>query len=390
MGRYVKDPWAKKAKAGQKRLDSMLSFGAGLASALVASTMSTSKKSTSSSSAIAQQRRIQREREKAYTLASNQEYARNYNEASEIIVNTISYMPSLEDPERISNAYSKLSSPKLYIKRPYPDSEPTMDEVVHTLEIRAREEISSILFWKNKARRQEYVEANKDHELEKAVKTWKLRKAEWDHDQDEREKKVNHEKLSEYEEKKSAMESYLHGGEEAICALFNKHIEKLELPYQISVSCAFMDELDALSIDVELPDIDVIPSEVAKVLASGKVSIKAKTIRDRNKEYVTSTLGVAYVLAAIGFNSGVAVDCVIVSAHINKYDEQTVTMKDEYIYAIAFGREEFGKAVSPKSSPLGGLLYFPHNIKMTKSYAFRKIDPTAIESLVLEMKEEDE
>ena len=134
-------------------------------------------------------------------------------------------------------------------------------------------------------------------------------------------------------------------------------------------------EAYVLALDIELPDKNVIPSEKGRVLASGKLSIKSKTIKEMNSDYLTSMLGVAYALASGLFNASAAIKNVDVMAHAQRMDSSTLQSRDTYLYAVSFERENFRNEVKSNLSPLDILILFPHLIKLTANNEMKPVDP---------------
>lgn len=382
---YYSDPWKKKSQKGMRTLGKMIDFGIKVGKA-AAKSSSTTRRSTRSYSTsgrsyysgssystmgVREQRRLEKERERREGEARSLEL----QEQSDAVVNTMRLVEPLIDIEAARMELTNLTPPKPYIRSPFKEEAPTEDDIRSSLAKEAEREVSSLLFWTNKDKRAAYVEEHLNERLSLAMDAWNERLRAWEAEQDHNERTVNEERQQAYEYQFHMLQDFLSDDPEVVCELAEDLVGTFDLPYDVSASMSFDEEYGVLALDIELPDKNVIPSEKGRVLASGKLSIKSKTIKEMNSDYLTSMLGVAYALASGLFNASAAIKNVDVMAHAQRMDGSMLQSRDTYLYAVSFERENFRNEVKSNLSPVDILILFPHLIKLTANNEMKPVDP---------------
>lgn len=390
MARGYYDPWAKKSKAGMRTLGKMVDFAVKVGKASAKASRSSSgthtRRSYSSSGyssyssssyygmGIREQRRLEKERERA----EGEKKSREIQEQSDAFVQTMRLMETIIPQESLKQELNNLKLPEPYHKRPFTEAKPAMDNVVSSLQAEAKENISSILFWKNKQMRADYVQEHKDTRYSQLVEEWEQRRKEWDEHECITEASTNKERMQEYEDHMFDLSMYFSDKKEAIFEGVEDVIASFELPYDVEATFDYDDESHSVLLELGFPGKEIIPSEKGRVLASGKLSVKQKTIKELNNDYMVSILGVGYAMASAIFNSSAVIEQIIIHGLATIVDKSSMTQEEGCLYAVAFDREEFAKSVRPEDPPLDLMLLFPHNVKVMANGEMRPVDPSLL------------
>lgn len=390
MARRSFDPWAKKSKAGMRSLGKMVDFAVKVGKASAKASRSSSgtrtRRSYSSSGyssysssgyygmGIREQRRLEKERERV----KGEERLRELQEQSDAIVQTMRLMEPIIPAESLKNELDNLQLPEPYQKQPFTEEKPSMDKVVADLQAEAKENISSILFWKNKQMRADYVQKNKDTRYSQLVDELEQKRKEWEEHEKITEASTNKERMQEYEDHMFNLSMYFSNNKEAICEGLEDVIGSFELPYDVEATFDYDEESHSALLELGFPGKEIIPNEKGRVLANGKLSVKQKTIKELNNDYMVSILGVGYAMASAIFNSSAVIEQIIIHGLATVVDKSSMTQEECCLYAVAFDREEFVKSVRPEDPPLDLLLLFPHNVKVMANGEMRAVDPSVM------------
>lgn len=102
-------------------------------------------------------------------------------------------------------------------------------------------------------------------------------------------------------------------------------------------------------IDLDLPEIEDLPSTTTKQLKSGQVKVVNKPQKKLKEEYATCVLGLAFFIAGNTFNLNANIKEVEISGYMQRRNRGG-DIDDDYIYSVRFPREEFRK--NPVNDPL--------------------------------------
>lgn len=141
-------------------------------------------------------------------------------------------------------------------------------------------------------------------------------------------------------ERRRAFDAAMGGDPDAMQAYFEQRIQQVEFPWDSGVTFDILD--DTLWIDLDLPEIEDLPTEQATVAARGvKVNIKRRSVTQIRKEYMALVHALAFRVAGEGFASLPTVTEVVVSAFSQRSDKSSGHISDEYLISARIPRTEW-------------------------------------------------
>ena len=145
-----------------------------------------------------------------------------------------------------------------------------------------------------------------------------------------------------YNAKRTVYDDIINGQPSVIENGFDDAINKLAVPYEISLDFDYNQQLQTIDIDVEIPDSiePFVPTEKATILSSGKVSIKSKQQKEIRNEIVNSQLSLLYYIASYAFS---------LTPHIEHCRMSLWSKHKTYGYCwIDFSRNKFKSHAAPE------------------------------------------
>lgn len=114
-----------------------------------------------------------------------------------------------------------------------------------------------------------------------------------------------------------------------------------EAPVPFSVQTLAAPGKRAMMIDLDLPEIEDMPSDKLVEMDDGSLKIKSKTIKEQREDYRTCVFGLGEYVAANVLAIVPQAERVLVSAYTQRRDENTGDAKDTFIYSVLFERGSF-------------------------------------------------
>ncbi|MBE7459629.1 MAG: DUF4236 domain-containing protein [Zoogloeaceae bacterium] len=134
-----------------------------------------------------------------------------------------------------------------------------------------------------------------------------------------------------------------------------------------------------LAVDVDLPEIEDMPSKTATVPQRGfKLSVKEMGPTQVQKLYMRHVHAVGFRIAGEAFAVSPAVEAVVLSAYSQRPDRATGKVGDEYLYSVRIPRDkwrsiDFGNLAN--LDPIEALSRFDLRREMSKTGVFKPIEP---------------
>lgn len=98
----------------------------------------------------------------------------------------------------------------------------------------------------------------------------------------------------------------------------------------------------AVMIDVDLPEIEDIPTELATVAKNGmNLSIKKRSQTQTRKDYMDHIHGIAFRIIGLTYAALPTVEKVLCSGYSQRLDNATGRVNDEYLFSIRVGRQDW-------------------------------------------------
>ncbi len=166
----------------------------------------------------------------------------------------------------------------------------------------------------------------------------------------------------------SAMEAWLEETLQDIC-----------WPRETSISLELLEEGSCVLLDVDLPEVEDMPTATASVPSRGlKLSVKEMSATAIQKLYMAHVHAVAFRLIGETFAALPKATTIILSGYSQRPDKATGRITDEYLYSVRVGRGiwsdiDFGRLAD--IDVVEALARFDLRRQMTKTGIFRAVEP---------------
>lgn len=279
-------------------------------------------------------------------------------------------------PVSVDEIEKKLSSLKIktYTREVFSKEKPNEDLIREELKNKAKQDIKSILFWKNSGLRNQFVEDNIDLELKKSIEKWEKEKILFEEMEDELEVENNKNLQDFFENEKMNLVNNLNGNEEFVLKNFETILNEIKIEPEFHIDFEYDEEEKIFYIDLDLPEIEDIPKEIATILGSGKISVKNKTDKLLKEDYAKCVSSIALLIAGITFMSSVGIKFVNISAYTQRLNKQDGNVNDDYIFTVEFEREKFSSLNYKNIDPIESFKNFNNKMNLSNSFEFKKID----------------
>lgn len=147
-----------------------------------------------------------------------------------------------------------------------------------------------------------------------------------------------------------------------------------EAPVAFTVQTQALEEKAAVMIDLDLPEIEDMPTDKLTELADGTLKIKKKSQKECREDYKTCVFGLGEYVAGSVFALLPAAQKVAVSAYTQRRDEKTGERYDAFIYSVIFERGAFQKGYQ-KGDPCEFCDGFESRFYMLSSGVMKRIQP---------------
>ena len=143
---------------------------------------------------------------------------------------------------------------------------------------------------------------------------------------------------------------------------------------QIFTQFEYRESEHCLMVDLDLPEIEDLPTQVATQLANGNLKIKDKTQKQLRFEYAECVFGLAVYVSANLMNASPDIEAVIVSGYTQRRNKAG-DICDDYIYSVRFSREAFYRIDYETMDPETFCLSFENRCNVTQTKMFKVIEP---------------
>lgn len=265
--------------------------------------------------------------------------------------------------------------PEEYEKNTFASIEPTVESVRSQLENEAKEKVTSLLFWTLKRKREQYVCTNLQERYNETHDSWSKEKKEFDEYEDGFKKEFDEQSRRECEEKKTELQNIFNGELNYVDNKIENILSQIELPVEFSIDYEYHPEECSIYIDLDLPEIEDMPNEVAKTLKSGKVSVKAKTQKQAALDYSTCVCGLAFFFSGMFFNVSTKIKQICISGYTQRLNKKTNVINNDYVFSVQFDRDTFSRIDYRNINPVEQIQRFPHLLNITASNVMKTINP---------------
>ncbi|MBJ2173061.1 DUF4236 domain-containing protein [Aureibaculum sp. A20] len=274
--------------------------------------------------------------------------------------------------KEIQDEIEKLK-PQKYAKKRFDILKPSKFSIEKELLKEAKSKFNSILFWKNKKKRTQFIADNLETELKKSLENWKTKKENFENSEQTKEKDKNINYHKSFEREKENLIGNLNATEFYVLNNFETVLNEIDIKPEFFIDFEYDEKNKTFLIDLDLPEIEHLPKETASILQSGKISVKKKSEKQLKKEYAECVTGLGLLVAGISFMASAGIENVEISAYTQRIDKKDGQTKDDYIYSIQLDRENFSKINYPKIDPVNAFQNFNNKMELSKSFIFKTI-----------------
>lgn len=158
-----------------------------------------------------------------------------------------------------------------------------------------------------------------------------------------------------------------------------ENLQSIVWPRETNVSTEVLDEGRCVFIDVDLPEIDEIPSKTAHIPQRGfKLSVKEMSTAQVQKLYMRHIHGIGFRIIGETFTALPNVQEVVLSAFSQRHDRAKGNVEDEYLYSVHVSREKWSKIDFNNLIHIDvveALSQFDLRRQMSKTGSFKSIEP---------------
>lgn len=158
-----------------------------------------------------------------------------------------------------------------------------------------------------------YVNSKLDSVFSDRMKKWEEAKEFFEKIETAHEQRENAAYKAKYDSLMQGQADYMAGAEYVVKDAIDQRMANVTMPYTIDVNMSYAQDSHLMVIDVELMNGVSIPEQKATLLASGKVSVKGKLVKEIEQEKTTGMLGVLYYIASVAFDASPNIDNVRIS-----------------------------------------------------------------------------
>lgn len=260
-------------------------------------------------------------------------------------------MPSVESVVKLKNDLMTLS-PQKYERGHFDFRKPTKDDIEKDL----LEEAKNINFDKTKTNghvdEKMFVKEHINEMIEVRQQAWQEACDFFNKIEDAREERENTRLFAEYKSLYNRKKEYIDGNESVVKQELLNLCGRVSVPYNLSLSFAYNQTTHILETSIIVEDGISVPITKATILASGKISIKNKLVRETITEKTNSAISLTYFLAAHLFN----VSPNIQYLRLSLYERN----KQNPLLWVEFEREKFICVNPYKVGVLSDILSYPN------------------------------
>lgn len=320
-------------------------------------------------------RKIKRSNDYKDTVARlSREKAGEIQQETDKFVNIYRYTPSIIPRSQVEKDLSALHFEE-YVKREFDTPEPSRDSVRVDLEANARREIRSLPFWTNKKKRAQYVTTHLDKEHRRLLSKWQKEKSVFELKENEYKSSEDKRRSEAFKKAKQEIESKLNGTESFVGSEIEGFLNSISLPVEFSVDYEYKESTGDLLVDLDLPEIEDMPTEKASTLSSGKISVKQKSKKELKEDYARCVTGLAFIFAGNFFNVSPHIQKILLSGYTQRVSKKTGNMEDEYVYSVLFERDKFEGLNIKNVDPIEAFSNFKNILNITSSFDLKTIKP---------------
>lgn len=167
----------------------------------------------------------------------------------------------------------------------------------------------------------------------------------------------------------------LRESDEAVESRIEAWLKGLQLPIDFHVDFEYDGEAGMLMADMDLPEIEHLPTREMVALAGGRLKQKDKSQKELKQEYARCVFGLGMFCASHFFAQSPRMESVLISAYTQRRDAKTGELRDAYIYSVLYRRDEFEKKGYQAEDPEAFACRFRNRMNKTAAGDLKEIVP---------------
>ncbi|WP_367280376.1 DUF4236 domain-containing protein [Sulfuricaulis sp.] len=220
------------------------------------------------------------------------------------------------------------------------------------------------MLFKSKREKTERENQERGRQFEEALEKWQAAKRQFD----EAEKR-----------RKDVIERGIYSNVEMMENFLEENLQSIVWPRETIVSTEILDNGKKLFVDVDLPELEDMPSKTASAPQRGyKLSVKEMSAAQIQRLYMRHVHGIGFRIIGETFSALPNAQEVVLSAYSQRPDRGTGHVKDEYLYSVRVDRASWSRINFDNLQNLDvveALAQFDLKRNMTKTGAFKPIEP---------------
>lgn len=257
-------------------------------------------------------------------------------------------MPKVETRSSFERKLTSMS-PSKYSRKTFALPKPTKSDVENDL----REEVKALNHASSAVVEKDYLRQHLGALTEARQNAWYEAKSLFDKIEDAREERENNKFFADFQTSYNKEKDFLAGSDSAV-EQGMRELSSIEVPFNLDLSYQYSQAKRQMSVAIVVEDGINVPTSKAVILASGKISIKNKLVKETIQDKTSSTLSIVYRVAAHIFNVSPNIEYLRIALY-----ERT---KQTPLLFVEFNRDNFSR-IKPRLVGLhSDILGYPHVI----------------------------
>ena len=303
-------------------------------------------------------------------IRQTEEYKETYNELMDAYLKQINaateafthiYKLAADVSATGAHKAGAISVPKGQV---FEEPKPTRESILPALEAEAEKEAERFPFYSRKLKKRQYVQQQMEVFYARALDEWEARKAAFEGENDDLALSLPAAASADQAVTPDFIEQQI-----------NSWLSTLELPVDFSLQYDHDENSGVLWVDLDLPEIEDIPTEKAVEYKSGQVKAKEKSQKELRQDYVTCVFGLAVFFASYLFCLSPHIGQQVISGYTQRRNDRSGEMEDNYIYSIIFDRDAFEKGRHKKTEPFAFCNGFRNRINLLATSELKTVEP---------------
>ncbi|MBD5221424.1 MAG: hypothetical protein HDS70_03535 [Bacteroidales bacterium] len=287
--------------------------------------------------------------------------------------------------QKLSEHQKKIDAlfPQQYERESFPLSRPMREDVRRELEAEAEIRFSDLYEDKRKERIT-FVNEHEKEAMAARLRAYEEIQSFFSDLQDDKEARANALFQKEYDRQKKEIEAYINGERSVTERNIRMILGELSMPFRVEISCDYDDKSGLLNTDIEFHGDMNLPANKTNTLATGKISVKDKLVKEMEQFKTETIVSMIYYVAASLFNAAINISTQRVSVWLEG--------KREGLVWIQFDRAKFSKLSMRTVNPMLNYYDWPHvdALRMVRGASqFDTMDASSFRKAIAHMKVEN-